>query len=102
MALAPGAVRVNDVWESFRTYTDNPTGLKDRLVGRRKRVADEFWALREVTFSLEPGESLALVGANGSGKSTLLKCLAGILTPTRGTVEHGGRLAAMLEVGAGF
>jgi ABC-2 type transport system ATP-binding protein len=95
-------VRVDDVWESFRTYSDNPTGLKDRLVGRRKRVAEEFWALSGVSFTMEPGDSLALVGANGSGKSTLLKCLAGILEPSKGSVEHGGRLAAMLEVGAGF
>jgi ABC-type polysaccharide/polyol phosphate transport system ATPase subunit len=102
MALAPGVIRVDDVWESFRTYTDDPTGLKDRLVGRRKRVKEEFWALQGVSFDLEPGDTLALVGANGSGKSTLLKCLAGILVPSRGSVEHGGRLAAMLEVGAGF
>jgi hypothetical protein len=55
MALAPGVIRVDDVWESFRTYTDDPTGLKDRLVGRRKRVKEEFWALQGVSFDLEPG-----------------------------------------------
>ena len=46
MALETGTVRVEDVWESFRTYSDNPTGLRDRLAGRRKRVVKEFWALR--------------------------------------------------------
>ncbi|MEY2420435.1 MAG: lipopolysaccharide transport system ATP-binding protein [Acidimicrobiaceae bacterium] len=102
MAMDPGAVLVDDVWESYRIYSDNPAGLKDRLVGRRTRVANEFWALQGVSAELAPGDTLALVGANGSGKSTLLKCLAGILVPTKGRVEHGGRLAAMLEVGAGF
>jgi ABC-type polysaccharide/polyol phosphate transport system ATPase subunit len=102
MAVAPGAVKVDEVWEDFRLYADNPTGLRDRLVGRRKRVAHEFWALQGVSFELEPGDTMALIGANGSGKSTLLKCLAGILEPSRGSVEVGGRLAAMLELGAGF
>jgi len=102
MALSPGAVHVEDVWESYRIYSDNPTGLKDRLVGRRTKVANEFWALQDVSFDLEAGNTLALIGANGSGKSTLLKCLAQILVPTKGVVQHGGRLAALLEVGAGF
>jgi ABC-type polysaccharide/polyol phosphate transport system ATPase subunit len=102
MALPAGAVRVDDVWESYRIYSDNPTGLKDRLVGRRTKVANEFWALQGISFDLDPGDTLALIGANGSGKSTLLKCLAQILVPTKGVVEHGGRLAALLEVGAGF
>ena len=64
--------------------------------------AEYFYALREVSFSVEPGESLGLIGANGSGKSTLLKVLAGVTAPTEGRVEVRGRVASLLELGAGF
>ena len=100
-ALPVGAVEIHDLWESFRIYTDRATGLRDHLVGRRNK-AQEFWALKGVSFSVEPGETVGLVGPNGSGKSTLLKCLAGILPPTKGTIRSAGRTAAMLELGAGF
>jgi ABC-type polysaccharide/polyol phosphate transport system ATPase subunit len=100
--LPPGSVAVRDLWESFTIYHDRPVSLKDRLIGKRKTAPEEFWALQGVSLEVEPGETLALVGANGSGKSTLLKVMARILEPDRGTVEIGGRLAALLEVGAGF
>ena len=99
---APGRVLVDDVWESFRIFHDRPVSIRERLVGRRKTVAEEFWALKGVSFEVAPGESFAVIGPNGSGKSTLLKCLARILEPTRGRVEIEGRLAALLELGAGF
>lgn len=102
MELQPGSVRVDDVWESYRIYSDNPHGIRDRLAGRRKRVAKEFWALKGVSFELQPGDTLALIGPNGSGKSTLLKCLARILEPTKGQILTAGRTTAMLELGAGF
>jgi lipopolysaccharide transport system ATP-binding protein len=62
----------------------------------------EFWALKEVSFGVERGEILGIVGPNGSGKSTLLQIISGILPPTRGRVLAGGRVAALLELGAGF
>src|SRR5205085_12419443 len=71
--------------------------------GRKAHGADEdFWALRNVGFDLEESNTLGLIGANGSGKSTLLKLIAGILTPSSGFVERRGRMAALLELGAGF
>jgi ABC-2 type transport system ATP-binding protein len=68
----------------------------------QKLVYQDFWALKGVTFRMQPGESMAVIGPNGSGKSTLLKCLAGTLVPDRGTIEVGGKVAGLLELGAGF
>src|SRR5215212_6939401 len=69
---------------------------------RRKAQGEEFWALRDVSFSVEPGESLGLVGHNGAGKSTALKLMTRILEPTSGHVSMNGRVAALLELGSGF
>jgi ABC-2 type transport system ATP-binding protein len=69
---------------------------------RRKIEREEFWAMREVGFSLEAGESVAVVGRNGAGKSTLLGLVAGTIYPTHGTVSVAGRVGALLELGAGF
>jgi ABC-type polysaccharide/polyol phosphate transport system ATPase subunit len=76
--------------------------LKETLLRRRRTTATEKWALRHVDLDVAPGESVGIIGQNGSGKSTLLKMLAGILPPQTGTVEIGGSVAAMLELGAGF
>ena len=95
-------IRVTDVSKKFVIRKDK--SLKERLVNsRRSRAhAEEFWALRDVNLELDPGHTLGLIGGNGSGKSTLLKIIGGILTPTTGYVERRGRLAALLELGAGF
>jgi lipopolysaccharide transport system ATP-binding protein len=69
---------------------------------RRKTQGEEFWALRDVSFSVERGESLGLVGHNGAGKSTALKLMTRILEPTAGRVRMNGRVAALLELGSGF
>ena len=63
---------------------------------------EKHWVLREISFSVEEGESLALVGQNGAGKSTLLKLIAGIQMPTEGDISVDGRIAAILELGLGF
>ena len=98
----PGTVQVDEVWESFKLYHERAMGVRDRLFARRKTVSEEFWALKGVSVHLEPGDTIGLIGENGSGKSTLLKCIARILRPTRGEVRTYGRVASMLEVGAGF
>jgi ABC-2 type transport system ATP-binding protein len=95
-------VQVEGLWESFRVYHNRPRGLKDRLFRMQRSVYDELWALKDVSFRLEPGETFAVMGANGGGKSTLLKCLARILPPDRGEVRVGGSVASLLELGAGF
>jgi lipopolysaccharide transport system ATP-binding protein len=73
--------------------------LRGRRVGRDP---DEFWALRDVSFTVEPGEVLGLIGANGAGKSTVLRLLTGLLQPDRGTVDVRGRIGALIELAAGF
>jgi len=95
------AIEVDGVSKVFKLFREKPTSLKARLVSSRSR-AEDFWALRDVSFDVREGESLGLIGHNGSGKTTLLKVIAGILRPTTGIVRSRGRLAALLELGAGF
>ena len=99
--MAP-VIRVCDVSKKFVINRD--TSLKERIIHRwhTSEHVKEFWALRHVSFELEPAKTLGLIGANGSGKSTLLKMIGGILTPNEGYVERRGRLAALLELGSGF
>jgi ABC-2 type transport system ATP-binding protein len=100
LANAP-AIEVRDVSKRFRIYREKPTSLKQRLLTSRSR-AEDFWALRDVALEVGEGSTFGLIGHNGSGKTTLLKCVAGILRPTSGAILQRGRLAALLELGAGF
>jgi ABC-type polysaccharide/polyol phosphate transport system ATPase subunit len=100
--LRPGEIHVRGLSRSFRILHERNATLKETLLRRRRTVATELWALREVDLDIAPGESVGIVGRNGSGKSTLLKLVAGIMPPTSGTVRSGGTVASMLELGAGF
>lgn len=95
-------VSVQDV--SRRFVIRKEKSLKERVVnfGRSNLHKEDFWALRDVSLDIASGSSIGLVGPNGSGKSTLLKMIGGILQPTSGSVTLRGRLAALLELGAGF
>src|SRR5689334_670562 len=96
------------------TLRHQKTGyLKDRLTAGLRRLnpfskhdaevtVEDFWALRDVSFVISPGESVGIVGANGSGKSTTLKILAGVTHQSSGEVRVNGKLGALIEVGAGF
>jgi len=94
-------VLLQNVSKLYRLYRRPSDRLRELLPGSEPRHTD-FWALREISFSVEKGETLSLVGPNGCGKSTLLQIVAGILQPTAGRVVTRGRIAALLELGAGF
>lgn len=96
------AVLVTSASKRFRRSADRRTTLKERIVRGRPQQVDDFWALRDVSLSVPRGSVYALVGHNGCGKSTLLKLVGGIYRPTTGTVHTQGRVAALIELGAGF
>jgi ABC-2 type transport system ATP-binding protein len=100
--VGAAAVEITDVSKRFRLYKERYDSLKERVIHLGRIPYEEFWALRDIDLAIEHGETVGLLGHNGSGKSTLLKCIAGILQPTEGTIQVVGRLAALLELGAGF
>ena len=96
------AIRAQGLRKSYHLYPAPRDRLRQLLFGRRRKYYDEFVALSDVSFEVRRGESMGIIGRNGSGKSTLLQIVCGTLAATSGTVETSGRIAAMLELGAGF
>ena len=96
------AVSIDGLWKYFRLYHEKNQYLKSTMLSGRRSRFDEFWALKDISFEIPIGSTFGIIGSNGSGKSTLLKCLAGILTPDKGTLQVNGRISALLELGAGF
>lgn len=96
------AIEVRSVSKTFRLFNEKYTSLKEKVIHLGKVPYNVFPALSDISFEVEQGVTLGLLGHNGSGKSTLLKCIAGILTPTTGEIRIRGRVAAMLELGSGF
>jgi lipopolysaccharide transport system ATP-binding protein len=110
--MSPPRVVFDSVWKKFRRGERHdslrdliPSAVKT-VLGRRTRAEDladqEFWALRDVSFAVEPGQALGIIGPNGAGKSTTLKILTKILKPSRGRCEIRGRVGALIEIAAGF
>ena len=100
--MSSAAITVEGLWKQFRMYHDKHRYLKTTLLTGQRSRYDEFWALQDISFKVPRGETFGIIGSNGSGKSTLLKCLTGIITPDRGSIKLNGRVAALLELGAGF
>lgn len=104
------AIRVTNLSKCYEIYATPHDRLKQFIVPRLqgmakkplKRYFREFWALKDVSFEIKKGESVGIIGRNGSGKSTLLQMICGTLTPTSGSIQTNGRIAALLELGSGF
>jgi ABC-type polysaccharide/polyol phosphate transport system ATPase subunit len=100
--IRPGyAIGAAGVGKRFRRFHERPTSVKQRFT-RFRSTSEEFWALRDVDLEVREGAMFGLIGHNGSGKTTLLKIIGGILRPNEGRVVSRGRIAALLELGAGF
>ena len=97
-------LKVENVSIKYITGDFKSIGLKEYVMRRLKGNYDvkEFWANRDITFSLEEGDMLGIIGTNGAGKSTLLKAVSGIMRPSEGTIVRHGTIAALLELGSGF
>ena len=96
------AVKINQVGKRFKRHTDRRGSLKELIVRGRAKNEEDFWAVREVSIDIPKGSVYGLIGHNGSGKSTLLKMIGGIYRPTTGNIVTDGRVAALIELGAGF
>lgn len=104
------AIQVTGLSKCYQIYERPRDRLKQFFAPKLQRVVNresrryfrEFWALRDVSFSIKRGETVGIIGRNGAGKSTLLQMICGTLTPTQGEVQVNGRIAALLELGAGF
>lgn len=110
MSFNDVAISVQGIHKRYEIYANPRDRLKQFLLPRLQRAAGrmpqqyfrEFWAVKDVSFQIKKGETVGIIGRNGSGKSTLLQMICGTLTPTSGTVETRGRIAALLELGSGF
>lgn len=102
--MADPIVEVENVSMRFNLAKERTDTIKEYILklAKRQLFFDEFWALQDVSFSVQPGESLALIGRNGCGKSTMLKVIAGVMSATRGKVNVRGNIAPLIELGAGF
>ncbi|HEX6954332.1 MAG TPA: ABC transporter ATP-binding protein [Agromyces sp.] len=101
--MTDAAIRTTDLGIRFRRNRRGRRTFKDLFSRSRRKIRpDEFWALREVSVDVRPGEAIGVVGRNGQGKSTLLKLVAGVLIPDEGTVAVNGGVAPLIEITGGF
>lgn len=94
-------IAISHIHKAYRLFRRPSDRIRQFFASNRKYY-EEFWALQDVSFEVQKGETVGIVGKNGSGKSTLLQMICGVLRPTSGTIETRGRIAALLELGAGF
>jgi ABC-type polysaccharide/polyol phosphate transport system ATPase subunit len=100
--MQPGQIEAEQVSRSFRVNPHRNLTLKEAILRPETRRTEEIWALKDVSFDVEPGASIGFIGRNGSGKTTLLRLIAGIFAPSSGRLEVGGTVGSLLELGAGF
>ena len=98
--MSNSAIVVEHVSKNFRLYRERNRYIKSAVLRGRRARYEEFWALDDVSFEVEHGATVGLIGSNGSGKSTMLKCLTGIYRPDKGRIATDGSVAALLELGA--
>ncbi|MGB9890866.1 MAG: ABC transporter ATP-binding protein, partial [Anaerolineae bacterium] len=99
------AIQFSNVSKKFTLHHERARSFQELAVGlvrRNNRSREEFWALRDVSFTVDHGETVGIIGPNGAGKSTVLKLISRIIEPTSGRIEVRGRIGALLELGAGF
>lgn len=96
------AIKVSHLTKIYKLYDKPVDRLKESLHPLKKQYHKEFYALNDINFEIKKGETVGIIGKNGAGKSTLLKIITGVLTPTHGSVHVNGRIASLLELGAGF
>ncbi|MCK9174507.1 MAG: ABC transporter ATP-binding protein, partial [Desulforhopalus sp.] len=96
------AITVENLSKCYQIYDKPGDRLKQMIMRGRRHYYKEFWALRDVSFTIGRGETVGIVGQNGCGKSTLLQMVCGTLNPTEGKCQTRGRIAALLELGSGF
>ena len=97
-----GTIEVRDLSKVYYLYDKPSDRIRETFSIRKKKYSKEHYALKNINLKINKGESIGIVGTNGSGKSTLLKLVTGVVTPTTGTIKTDGKIAALLELGAGF
>lgn len=95
-------ISVNNVTKVYKLYDDPMDRFKEAIHPFHKQYSKPFYALRNVSFEVEKGETVGIIGTNGSGKSTILKIITGVIQPTEGSIQVDGKVSALLELGAGF
>ena len=100
--MEKGSVEVNDLSKVYHLYNKSSDRLRETFSIKKKKYSKDHYALKNINISIKHGESVGIVGTNGSGKSTLLKLITGVVTPTTGEIKTEGKIAALLELGAGF
>lgn len=96
------AIKVKNLSKVYHLYDHPQDRLKEALSPFRKSYHHDFYAMNDVSFEIKKGETVGIIGKNGAGKSTLLKMITGVLTPTSGNIKVNGKIASLLELGAGF